>query len=222
MRLRTAITLIYTLMASHCVAPYAWAQRYSLEAGLVVIGFLPTAPGESPGYAGIGGSGTISFEAHQLSFGVRTQGSFDYSTPFKIEAGSYNLNGDLGRRQISLALISRYFFSEMPVSRKWYLEFLIAARAIDFIHADNVYTIPDSPQYTRLFLRGGGVGFGLGYRPLKGPYFFQFNYELDHYENLIVEGEVNHLHQTVANPALNYNYFVHCLFLTVGIDVFGR
>jgi hypothetical protein len=212
-------TIIPTLLVSE---PCAWANHWSLEGGLITTGYFPTAPGESGAYGGLGASGTISYEIVGWSFGIRTQGTLSSNSPFHLLAGSYDIKGDLGKREYGLAALTRYFFNSTPRNRRWYLEFLFAARQTDYIHAESVYSIPQSPDYVRLFIRGGGFSIGAGYRPIKGPYFFQVNYELDHYETLEIVGEVNHLHQIVAEPALNSNYFTHSLFITVGLDVFGR
>ncbi len=218
MRTSFAFPLALLLLLSPC----AWANRWSLEGAAIIEGFFPTSPGESPAYGGLGASGTISYEIERWSFGIRTQGALSNSNPFHIMAGSYDIQGDLGRREYGLCALTRYFLNEAAATKGWYMEFLLSARQTDFIHAENIYNDPNSPNYTRLFLRGGGFSVGAGYRPLKGPYFFQVNYELDHYETLEVVGEVNHLHQIVAEPALSSNYFIHSIFVTVGIDVFKR
>jgi hypothetical protein len=200
----------------------ARADHWSLEGAFVMDGFFPTAPGESGAYGGLGASGTVSYEIDRWGFGVRTLGVITSSSAFNLMAGSYDISGSLSRREFGLSALARYFLSEFPINRRWYLEFLFTARQTDFIHADLVYTSLQSQNYTRLFIRGGGFSVGAGYRPIKGPYFFQLNYELDHYETLEVVAEVNHLHQIVAEPSLNSNYFIHSIYLTVGLDVFGR
>jgi hypothetical protein len=130
--------------------------------------------------------------------------------------------GDLSRRQYGVGLFSRYFFLDGLKRKRWYLELSFMAMQIDFIHADTVYVIPESVHYTRLFLRGGAVSMGVGYRPLNGPLFFSLLYELSHYETLEVVGDVKYLHPVIAEPPLNYNFFISSIIGFVGVDILPR
>ena len=107
-------------------------------------------------------------------------------------------------------------------AKRWYFEFGFLAAQADFVHAQTVYELPSSPDNTRIFLRGSGLTVGVGYRPDKGPWFYQLNYEMAYYEKLEIVGEVRNLHPIDVERALNASYFVNTVVITVGLDVFGR
>lgn len=203
-------------------AKTADADPLNLEGAFTVAGSFPGGSGHDVPFASLGFLGQVNYEVAGWGFGVRSRGTLTTNTPFHVKADSYNLYGNLMRRQIALEILTRYFFINPTKNRRWYLEFGILGLETDFVHAETVYVSPESQDYTRLFLRGGGFSLGVGYRPDNGPFFIQINYELDHYETLLVVGDVKNLHPTLAEPALDSNYFVSSIYVTVGIDVFGR
>lgn len=214
--------MIHFLIFGLLTLGVAQADRLSLEGGLTTTGNFPTGTGTDPVFASVGFTALASYEFDRWSFGVVGHGTVSHVTAITIQAKDYNIRGNLSRRQYGIGPIARYFFKDNLCVKRWYLELGFIAAQTDFIHADKVFFLPQSPDYARLFLRGGGFSLGAGYRPRSGPWFYQVNYELDHYETLGVLAKENHVHRLIAEPALNSVYFNHTISVITGIDVFGR
>lgn len=221
---RSAVSRVLVLCGLSLLGgnPSAWAGKLSLEGGFLTTAQFPTGDISGKAFVAAGLSAFASYEGEDWSIGIRTHGQLTTRTPFSIQAGTYDLSGDLLRREYGLAPTGRYFFHDSAGRKRAYLELGFLGLESEFLNAEKVYVVPESPDYSRLFLRGSGFSFGAGYRPKTGPWFFQANYELDYYEFLEVVAEVNHLHPILAQPSLNYNYFVHSVVLTIGLDVFPK
>lgn len=200
----------------------ARASGLNLEGGLASIANFQSVRVGDGSFGELGFSGEAGYEGDGWSAGFRAFGALSNRTALHIEAGGYDLKGSLHRREYGLQVLARKFLGDSIGNRRWYLEFGLQAMQTDFIGAENVYIVPGSPDYSRLFLRGGGFSLGVGYRPVAGPWFYQLNYRLNHYEALQIVGMVNYLHPVLAEVPLNSNYFIHSIVLLVGLNVFGR
>lgn len=200
----------------------AQGNGLSLEGGGNLLLSFPAGTGSSDVFGGAGFMGQVNYEFDQWGLGIRGFGHVSPSTSFDLSSDGIVLQGRLARREYGVGPLLRYFFLDAAQQKRWYLEFGAAAIQTDFIRADSVYILPQSTDYTRIFIQGSAFSIGAGYRPKNGPWFYQFQYRLQRYETLLIVGNVNYLHPVIAQGQLNSIYFISDFEITIGLDVFGR
>jgi hypothetical protein len=200
----------------------AWAGGLCLEgAAAFSMNFADGAP-QNSGYGTIGFDGQAGYEDRGWALGVRGFGSYSPGAQLNLNAGSYHFYGNLPRREYGLEAFGRVFFHDGADRKRWYAELGFLAVQTDFIHADSIFKLPNSPDYTRIFIRGNGFALGAGYRPVHGDWFFQVNYMLKYYENVQLVGQRKHLHYLESEPKLDSSFFIHAIYFSFGLEVFGR
>jgi hypothetical protein len=218
MRLPCILTLASLLGAAGTTR----ANDFVLEGAFTPAFNVGSGSSSDTGYLSLGFSSLAGIEIERWGFGLRTHGRISNKTDFHVSAGSYDLKGSLARRSYGLEALARFFLLDGSREKRWFLEFGFMALEIDFIEADGVFSLAEEFGVTRLFLQGAGFTLGVGYRPRSGPWFYQLNYQLGHYNALAIVGDVNQLHPIFENPPLKNVYFIHSFFVTIGLDVFGR
>jgi hypothetical protein len=199
------------------------ADGFTLEGGLLTGYDMAAGNRTDERFGSMGLVGQAGYESRDWGFGVRGLNAFSNVTTVQIQAGPFNFSGSASRRLIQIGAFGRFFLHHPENERKsWYVELGFAGLQTDFLHADKFYVAPSSPGYTRIFTRGNGFSLGLGYRPKNGPWFYQFDYQLRRYESVLIEGEVNHIHQTIGSADFDGNYFIHAFQITAGLEIFGR
>lgn len=201
----------------------AWAEGLTLEGGFLLSYNIPAAETDDIPFGELGFRGQVNYGLDRWELGVRGWGAISNNTSLDIHNQSITLHGTLRRRQYAVEGLVRYFLTDpRPATGKtWYLEFGIMALQTDFVAAENVYVLPQSTDYTRIFIQGSAFTLGAGFRPKNGPWNYQINYRLDRYETLLVTGEVNYLHPVLLDEPIENRYFIHVIQLSVGLDVFG-
>src|SRR4051812_43553712 len=107
-------TLLAGSMAAH-------ASSFGLEAGVMPAFYFPVGSLANENFYGIGINGAASYETGHWGFGARILGTISNHADLHIAAQSYDIIGELARRQYGIEALSRYFFDQNVERRRWYM-----------------------------------------------------------------------------------------------------